>query len=156
VSAPNDNQDNVESTRGLNMNVTASSVRYSVQSNTYVPRNVIDGSRKTAWIEGADGPGLGEWLRFDFGREINLHRIVVLPGYFKSPDIWKQNNRISSAIIHFSNGTTRSVSFPDQMSRQEIDLGSVKTSWVRLEIAAVYFGSDPDTAISEVVFEWEP
>jgi len=134
---------------------TASSVRYSVQNNTYVPGNAIDGSRRTGWIEGDDGPGLGESLRFDFGRDITLHRIIVLPGYFKSPEIWKQNNRVARAILHFSNGTSKVVNFPDEMERQAIDLGSVKTRWLRLEIAQVYRGSDPDTAISEVVFEWE-
>ena len=151
---PNIDSENVASQK-LTINVTASSVRYSVQSNTYQPANVIDGARKTAWIEGADGPGLGEWLRFDFGREVNLHRIVVLPGYFKSPDIWKLNNRLASATISFSDGTSRSINFPDRMERQSFDLGSVKTRWVRLEIGEVYSGSDPDTAISEVVFEWE-
>ncbi len=153
---PNIDSENAASQAKLTINVTASSVRYSVQSNIYVAANVIDGSRKTAWIEGADGAGLGEWLRFDFGREINLHRIVVLPGYFKGPDIWKQNNRIASATISFSDGTSRSINFPDRMERQSFDVGSVKTSWVRLEIREVYAGSDPDTAISEVVFEWEP
>jgi hypothetical protein len=153
---PNIDSENVASQTKLTINVTASSVRYSVQSNTYNPANVIDGSRKTAWIEGADGPGLGEWLRFDFGREVNLHRIAVLPGYFKSPDIWKLNNRLASATISFSDGTSRSINFPDRMERQSFDVGSVKTRWVCLEIGEVYSGSDPDTAISEVVFEWEP
>lgn len=147
---------NATSQNKLTINVTASSVRYSVQSNTYEPTNVIDGSRKTAWIEGVDGPGLSEWLRFDFGREVNLHRIIILPGYFKSPDIWKLNNRLASATLSFSDGTSRAINFPDRMDRQSFDLGSVKTRWVRLEIEEVYAGSDPDTAISEVVFEWEP
>jgi hypothetical protein len=152
----NIDSENVASQTKLTINVTASSVRYSVQSNTYLPANVVDNARKTAWIEGADGPGLGEWLRFDFGREVNLHRIVILPGYFKSADIWKLNNRLASATLSFSDGSSRSINFPDRMERQTFDLGSVKTRWVRLEIGEVYAGSDPDTAISEVVFEWEP
>src|SRR5207253_6001232 len=78
----------------LKITPSSSSVRLAVQSNTYYPANAIDGKRSTAWIEGVDGPGLGEWIRFDFDREINLHRIVIQPGYFKSPSIWAQNNRI--------------------------------------------------------------
>src|SRR6185503_16500198 len=108
-SAPSPKQDNsaakgsekAASADGLNtkgsplqIKVTASSVRYSVQSNTYDPANTIDGSQATAWIEGKDGPGSGEWLKYDFDREINLHRILILPGYFKSPDIWAKNNRV--------------------------------------------------------------
>jgi hypothetical protein len=45
-----------------------------VQANTYYAANAIDGKSSTAWIEGAAGPGVGEWIRFDFDREINLHR----------------------------------------------------------------------------------
>ncbi|HET6648041.1 MAG TPA: discoidin domain-containing protein, partial [Pyrinomonadaceae bacterium] len=81
----------------LKIKATASSVRYAVQSNTYDPSNAIDGNKGTAWIEGVDGPGWGEWIRFDFDREINLHRVLILPGYFKSPAIWARNNRISGA-----------------------------------------------------------
>ena len=140
----------------LQIKVTASSVRYSVQSNTYDPANTIDGSQTTAWIEGKDGPGWGEWVRYDFDREINLHRILILPGYFKSPDIWARNNRISAAAFYFSDGTKRVIDFPDRMERQKVDVGSIKTRWVRIELEDFYLGKDPDTPISEVAFEWEP
>src|SRR6185503_19469372 len=76
----------------LKITASASSVRLAVQNNTYYPANAIDGKRSTAWIEGAEnGPGLGEWIRFDFDREINLHRILVQPGYFKSAYFWSLN-----------------------------------------------------------------
>lgn len=140
----------------LQIKVTASSVRYSVQSNTYDPANTIDGSQSTAWIEGKDGPGWGEWVRYDFDREINLHRILILPGYFKSPDIWAKNNRVSAAAFYFSDGTKRVIDFPDRMERQKVDVGSIRTRWVRIELEDFYFGKDPDTPISEVAFEWEP
>jgi len=170
-SAPSPKQDNsatktsekAKSVDGLNpktpplqIKVTASSVRYSVQSNTYDPANTIDGSQTTAWIEGVDGPGWGEWIRFDFDREINLHRILILPGYFKSRAIWAGNNRISAAAFSFSDGTKRIINFPDRMERQKVDVGSIKTRWVRIELEDFYFGKDPDTSISEVAFEWEP
>jgi hypothetical protein len=103
-----------------------------------------------------DGPGVGEWLQFDFGREINLHRIVILPGYFKSPQIWAENNRLAAATLQFSDGSSRHFTFPDRMERQSLDVGAIKTRWVRLVIADVYTGTDPDTAVSEVTFEWEP
>lgn len=157
---PSQSADTPDSTRptsgALQIRTSASSVRYSVQSNTYDPSNTIDGSKRTAWIEGVDGAGIGEWLRFDFGREINLHRIVILPGYFKSPQIWAQNNRLAAATLEFSDGSSNRFNFRDEMERQTVDLGTVKTRWVRLVIDDVYTGSDPDTSISEVTFEWEP
>ena len=139
----------------LKITASSSSVRLAVQSNTYYPANAIDGKRSTAWIEGVDGPGIGEWIRFDFNREINLHRILIQPGYFKSPAIWAQNNRIAILTAFFSDGSSRDLTFSDRMDSQKIDVGSVKTKWVKLVIKSVYYGTDPDTAISELAFEWD-
>jgi len=145
-----------ESQTGTPLKITpsSSSVRLAVQSNTYYPANAIDGKRSTAWIEGVDGPGLGEWIRFDFDREINLHRILIQPGYFKSPAIWAQNNRLATITAQFSDGTSRDLNFDNRMDSQKVDVGSVKTRWVKFVIKSVYYGTDPDTAISEVAFEW--
>lgn len=140
----------------LKITATASPVRLAVQSNTYYPANAIDGKKSTAWIEGVDGPGIGEWIRFDFDREINLHRILIQPGYFKSPQIWAENNRLATLTAQFSDGSSRDLNFDNRMESQKIDLGSVRTRWVRLTIKSVYYGTDPDTALSEIAFEWEP
>jgi len=140
----------------LKINASSSSNRLAVQANTYYPANAIDGKKSTAWIEGVDGAGIGEWIRFDFDREITLHRILWQPGYFKSPMIWSQNNRLASVTAEFSDGTSRTINFTDQMDSQKTDIGSVRTKWVRFVIKSVYYGTDPDTALSEVAFEWEP
>ncbi|HEX5702184.1 MAG TPA: discoidin domain-containing protein [Pyrinomonadaceae bacterium] len=140
----------------LKITSSASSVRLAVQANTYYAANAIDGKRATAWIEGADGPGIGEWIRFDFDREITLRRILWQPGYFKSPAIWNQNNRLATVSAEFSDGTWRELKFADRMDGQKMDVGSVRTRWVKFVITAVHYGSDPDTALSEVAFEWEP
>jgi len=145
-----------ESQTPLKITASSSSNRLAVQANTYYPANAIDGKRSTAWIEGTDGPGIGEWIRFDFDREINLHRILIQPGYFKSPYIWAQNNRLATVKAQFSDGTSRELNFDDRMDAQKIDVGSIRTRWVRLMIESVYYGTDPDTAVSEVAFEWEP
>ena len=152
-----DNQTSPDSQPGTPLKITASasSVRLAVQANTYYAANAIDGKRSTAWIEGVDGPGLGEWIRFDFDREINLHRILIQPGYFKSPQIWAENNRLESVTAYFSDGSSRELTFPNRMDSQKTDVGSVRTRWVRFVIKSVYYGSDPDTAISEVAFEWD-
>ena len=139
----------------LRITASASSIRLAVQANTYYASNAIDGKRSTAWIEGADGPGLGEWIRFDFDREIVLHRILWQPGYFKSPQIWAENNRLASVTAYFSDGSSREIDFADGMEMQKIDVGSVRTRWVRFVIKSVYYGTDPDTALSEVAFEWD-
>lgn len=150
------NTTDLQNSAPLKINASASSVRLAVQSNTYYPANAIDGKRTTAWIEGEEfGPGLGEWIRFDFDREITLHRILFQPGYFKSPQIWAQNNRLGTVTAQFSDGSSRELNFADRMESQKIDIGSVRTRWVKFVIKSVYYGTDPDTAISEVAFEWE-
>ena len=143
-------------TTPLKITASASSVRLAVQANTYYPANAIDGKRSTAWIEGVDGPGLGEWIRFDFDREIKLHRILIQPGYFKSPSIWADNNRLQTITAQFSDGSSRDLTFDNRMDSQKVDVGAIKTRWVKFVIKSVYYGTDPDTAISEVAFEWEP
>jgi hypothetical protein len=144
----------------LKINASASSVRLAIQSNTYYAANAIDGKRSTAWIEGVDGPGIGEWIRFDFDREIVIHRILIQPGYFKSPLIWAENNRLAVLTAQFSDGSSRELSFADSMTSQKADVGAIKTRWVRFVIKSVYHGTAPgstdDTALSEIAFEWEP
>jgi len=147
---------NPQTGKPLQITASASSTRLAVQANTYYESNAIDGKRSTAWIEGVDGPGIGEWIRFDFDREINLHRILIQPGYFKSDYFWAQNNRLATVTAQFSDGSSRELSFPDRMESQKIDVGAIRTKWVRLTIKSVYYGTDPDTALSEIAFEWEP
>ena len=161
--APNDTRNADEmstpeprSATPLKITASASSIRLAVQSNTYYAANAIDGKRSTAWIEGVDGPGIGEWIRFDFDRDIVIHRILIQPGYFKSPQIWAGNNRLATVTAQFSDGSSRELTFTDTMTSQKVDVGAIRTRWVRFVIKSVYYGTDPDTAVSEVAFEWEP
>jgi hypothetical protein len=136
---------------------TASSTRSSAGAVTYQPSNVLDQSLATAWSEGVSGPGTGEWIRCDFNREVKLNRIIITPGYFKTPELWKQNNRLASATFYFSDGTSRGFTFPDRMVEQKLELGGIRTRWVRLEIGDVYLGSVDmeDTPISNLAFDLE-
>jgi hypothetical protein len=136
---------------------TASSTRSPAGEITYDPGNVLDHSLATAWSEGVSGPGKGEWLRCDFGSEVKLNRIIITPGHFKTPELWKQNNRLASATFYFSDGTSRGSTFPDRMVEQRIELGGVRTKWVRMVINDVYLGSVDmeDTPISNLAFEFE-
>jgi hypothetical protein len=143
------------STAANNIKATASSTRPALAGNTYGPDNVLDGRLMTAWAEGVDGAGIGEWIRCDFSREVTLRRISIAPGYFKSPQIWARNNRLAAATFYFSDGGAREFRFPDRMEEQIVEVGAVRTSWVRIVINEVYGGTDPDTAISQLAFEWE-
>jgi hypothetical protein len=141
----------------LGITANASSTRAPLRDLTYQPENVLDQSLTTAWIEGVSGPGTGEWIQCDFDREVKLNRIIITPGYFKTPAIWKQNNRLSSATFYFSDGSSRRFTFPDQMVERKLELGGIRTRSVRMVIGEVYAGSvdSEDTPISSIAFDWE-
>jgi len=135
--------------------VSASSFRPSEATTSYDPGNAIDGRLNTAWVEGVAGPGIGQWIRFDFDREVELRGLTIAPGYFKTPVVWSINNRLAAAGLQFSDGSVQHVRLNDRMEQQPIVLGSIKTSWVKIVIEEVYFSRDQqDTALSEVSFDF--
>ena len=156
-ASPESNANQVERPPApLKITATASSTRSPLRGIGYEPANVLDGNLATAWLEGATGPGIGEWVRCDFDREVKLRRVRIAPGYFKSPQVWAKNNRLAAATLYFSDGSLREFRFPDRMEEQQLDVGAVRTAWVRVVIKEVYFGTDPDTAISQLAFDAEP
>jgi hypothetical protein len=139
----------------LKIVASSSSTRSPYRGIGYQAANAVDASLATAWAEGATGPGINEWIRCDFDREVTLRRILIAPGYFKSPQVWARNNRVAAATLYFSDGSSREFRFPDRMEEHKLDVGAVRSAWVRLVINDVYFGTDPDTAISQLSFDWE-
>ncbi len=139
------------------VNVTASSVRKSDQGNVYAPRMAFDGNPRTAWCEGVKGPGRGQWIVFDFDNEITLKEIVIQPGYFKTPEIWGKNNRVSSIVVEFSDKSKRIYDFNNEMKPQTLDAGNTRTKSVFIAIKEIFRGSSDseDTLISEVSFVTE-
>lgn len=166
-SAPRANANNRNTASSSNTNdgaptpvqlrASASSTRAPMKAFTYYASHVLDGNMQTAWIEGGSGPGIGEWIQLDFGREVKLNGILLTPGYFKNASIWQQNNRLAAATISFSDGTSRRYTFPDQMQQQRLDTAGVRTRFIRLVIDEAYRGTVDyeDTALSEISVDWE-
>lgn len=156
----NKGSSNTDNTRSgaLNISATASSTRAPLKAFSYAAANALDNSLLTAWIEGVPGPGIGEWIRCDFDREIKLNQVSMTPGYFKTAPLWRQNNRLAAATLYFSDGSSRRFTFPDRMQMQTLDTGGIRTRFVRLVIEDFYPGSvdSEDTPISEMSFNWEP
>ncbi|HWQ33147.1 MAG TPA: protein kinase [Blastocatellia bacterium] len=146
-----------ESAAPVQVIASASSTRAPYRGISYAPDQALDGSLLTAWIEGAPGPGIGEWLQFDFNHAVKLRRILIAPGYFKSAEAWTKNNRLAIALIQFSDGSSRQYRFSDAMQEQAIDLEGITTKLVRIVISEIYQGTTDfeDTAISQVAFEFE-
>src|SRR5581483_4268912 len=49
--------------RPLQVRATASSTRAAYRGLSYAPEQALDGSMLTAWVEGAPGPGIGQWVQ---------------------------------------------------------------------------------------------
>jgi hypothetical protein len=137
---------------------SSSSVRRSEKGNFYFPNFAFDGNSATAWSEGTKGAGVGEWLQFNFNREVALKQIKIQPGYFKNDEVWRKNNRVARITIKFSDNTIRQFSFADEMKTQTIDVGRTRTGWVKITIDDYFPGASDaeDTLISEVSFVTEP
>lgn len=154
-SAPANASGRGNSPSAVRTTATASSVRAPESNTSYEGSNALDGRLNTAWVEGVDGPGVGQWIRFDFDREVDLRGLTIAPGYFKTPVIWSINNRLAAVGLQFSDGSVQHVRFNDRMERQQLALGSIRTSWVKMLIEEVYFAKDQkDTALSEVSFDF--
>lgn len=139
----------------VQITASASSTRNAAGDLTYLPNNMIDGNLATAWVEGVAGSGVGEWIRFDFDREVELLRLRIAPGYFKSSHSWTHNNRLAAVTIFLSDGSTRNWYLGDRMEQQDFGVGGVKTRWVRMTIDQIYPGArdSDDSPISEMTFD---
>lgn len=124
-------------------------------ANRYEVKNLDDDSPFTAWVEGVDGDGIGEWIEFTHASHEPAwgcgDQLTVVNGYQKSPTSFKQNSRVKSMNL-MVNGTPRGrVLLEDRMGEQIIPLPVQQGDRIRLTIAEVYPGSKyKDTALTEV------
>ena len=59
----------------------------------YGPHNLLDADLATAWVEGADGDGIGESVTIEAG-EILEEAIIIRNGYQKSQALFNANSRV--------------------------------------------------------------
>jgi VWFA-related protein len=137
-----------------NIKVSSTLMEKNRPSDAYGAQNMVDGDTATAWNEGAEGDGIGEWAQFDFDKPVRLKAIKIIAGYTKTKRIFRANNRVKKLRLHFSDGKTQEVRLGDKMTYQTIDIDrSTPTRSLKLEILDVYKGKRyHDTAISEVDF----
>ena len=133
--------------------VTSSSTLGSQAGNSYAPLNAIDGDGKTAWIEGAAGDGIGEWLKVSYGAPQKISSIYIANGYGKSTKSYQTNGRIREAEIATENGSFLPV-LKDMNDEIKITMPSTMagkpTRWVKITIKSVYPGTTyKDTALGE-------
>ncbi len=123
------------------------------KSKTYKVENVIDDNESTAWIEGVNGDGIGEYIEFSSKGTFRVDKIDIINGLSKSEKTYKNNNRIKKVVIEFSDKTQQVYELKDNnMDYQTIDIGGKNTNSIKITIQEVYTESRiyQDSCISEI------
>jgi len=148
-------------------------IKTSSTLENYPVDNINDNDFKTAWVEGKDGPGEGEWIEFNL-KDFNLGAILIVNGYTKSKETYYTNNRLKSVQIEYDiTGNNnpkhnKTYSFKKKLedksfvhvdfensfsfaSVTELGAGYDKVNRVKIKILDTYKGTKyNDTCISEI------
>jgi hypothetical protein len=140
-----------------NIIVSSQLIERNRPSEAYKAENMADGNIATAWAEGADGAGIGEWIKFGFDRPKKIKAIKILAGYAKTETVYFNNNRVKEMKVIFSDGEAQTANLTDSKDFQRIVIARDRpTQFVKLEIRDVYHGRKfDDTCISEIDFEFK-
>lgn len=133
---------------------------------SYSPKNAIDNDKKTAWVEGKTGDGIGESIELNFtpyiagGKiegEYYISKIGIINGYAKSREIFFKNNRVKKIELSYINiqGERKIIGkylLKDTLKIQYISFDQpLLMGNLTLKILEVYQGEKyRDTAISEI------
>ena len=145
---------------GVNeLKITASSSLAPQGTNTYHPQNASDGTLNSAWVEGAKGNGIGEYIEFTFGKNNPpVTTVILFNGYVKSDKSWKENARIKKLKLSVNGKPNAILELQDSKAEQTFTIGSFQNKTgpltLRFEILEVYKGLKwEDTVLSELYFD---
>ena len=149
--------------------ITASSHLVSQAGNTYEPGNAHDLDFSTAWVEGASGDGIGEYLLYHFQPySARITHIFIANGYVKSQAAWENNGRVKNLKMYVDGKPYAILCLEDSRSEQAFEFPPIGRGWnrsgeddsnakdqtLKFEILEVYKGKKySDVAISEIYFD---
>ena len=139
--------------------VTAS----SALADRYAAEMAHDFSIVTAWVEGVEGNGEGEYLRYSFpGTCPRITTVLIHNGYVKNWEVWRDNARVKRLLMYYNDEPYAILNLQDTMGLQSFDVGVLgyedkdsAPAWsIKFEILEVYPGKKyEDTAITEIYFD---
>ena len=151
-----------------NFRVSTTSTLAPYKNILYFPNNVHDRDITTAWVEGAQGFGIGEKIYVSLHDEFpNIKKIIFVNGYIKSDKSWRDNSRVSVLLMYVHGKPYARLHLKDVKNEQVFILPSMlftskrgrntasfsKNKVITFEILDVYPGDKyQDTAISELYF----
>jgi hypothetical protein len=81
----------------------------------YEPENLKSYYEGSCWVEGASGPGTGEWLELRPKEPKRLLGLELKPGLQKSPELFKANARPKRVKVLLNGEHSFVAEIPDQM-----------------------------------------
>ena len=160
----------IESIRASSTLPRKSQTRYGIE-------NVLDGRSDTAWIEGAKGSGVGEWIEITFKPGTMIKGIGVLNGYAKSPAALEENGYVKEMNARCTPRMNGEAQAPEETKLPRPNAAHALPDWpisaldwvvdlgeganeirkVKLTIRDAALGkSFADTAISEIfIYGWK-
>ena len=79
--------------------VTAS----SALADRYAAEKAHDFSIVTAWVEGVEGNGVGEYIKYAFpGTCPRITTVLIHNGYVKNWDVWRDNGRVKKLLMYYN------------------------------------------------------
>jgi hypothetical protein len=146
---------------GGNYAVKASSSLHPEKGIVYKAAKANDISYRTAWVEGKEDEGIGEYLEYYFkNKSPRVTKIIISNGYMKSEAAWKNNNRVKKMNFYVNGKLYGVLNLEDSRTDQVFDIGTFGHNKngtdliMRFEILEVYKGDKfNDTAITEIYFD---
>ena len=136
---------------------------------SYYAKNITNGDRNNAWIEGADGYGIYEYIditrRYSVTHEkygVDYKNLCIVNGYAQTEAKWKANSRVKALGMYMNGEFITTLPLLDIMEPQYFDLtpyhlhaDSGADTVFRFEICQVYPGDKyEDTAITGIEFQF--
>lgn len=136
--------------RKVGAKITASSTLNP--ASRYGVSNLFDNQKTTAWVEGVDGNGINEELKFELSEEVNIDEVQIWNGYQRSPNVFQTNARLKAFSLGEVGGKAYEYTLRDSDAGQKIDLRVPLKNNFSLKINSAYDGSKyQDLAISEML-----
>lgn len=134
--------------RGLDLSFTSTS--FLKEGNIKYDTNSLKSINSLPWVEGVNGPGIGEKIVIESDKPIKY--LLVSNGYYdpKKLDLFKKNNRLKEVVIRYGDRVVN-VILRDTFNIQEIPILDSGITKISLEIKDIYKGSMwDDTCITYI------
>lgn len=129
-------------------------------SSTLMPKeaygihNLMDSRKEFAWVEGANGFGIGETITAEFDSPQMITGIKINNGFQRSDKHFQANARLQTAVFRDEKGNENKVNIKDVMGMQRIEFDKpLQGKKITMTIEKAYKGTAyEDLVISEMKF----